>query len=374
MQNNKKQVLAPRKYWNKAAFIEGFVSGTLGNKRIEGNYSTVDGRDLIYNALGRDGGTETIAVRLESGLVFSNANTLRFADTHMAWGSRTHHWGQAEIQRTLESLGAMPLPFSVFTTANLNIREAVIVEKADAEDVSLTIPPGTWNQDLQHSQGGTATRHYVGACLLKVGGSCFLFDIDREEIKHGRFNPFVVKLPREAKSIAEAYEMLIPQKVADAIAQGLKVERQGEWFFVHRFATLPEDRPKATAELIERATRAPHVLQFGGVPEGRYTSGSNLYNTFTDPAQQAKYEDAVAEWTKANVELASYSPIAGELRAGKNRPNTVERFVSYNGMTLVSGKVKHTGREHRDLDLGAEWFEAIPNAAVESWQVSGDID
>ncbi|MFH1619817.1 MAG: hypothetical protein ABIG11_07920 [bacterium] len=31
------------------------------------------------------------------------------------------------------------------------------------------------------------------------------------------------------------------------------------------------------------------------------------------------------------------------------------------------------GREHRDLHLTG-WWEAIPNTAVASWQVTGEID
>jgi len=268
----------------------------------------------------------------------------------------------------LQKAGAIPVPFRVFAEAKLNLLEAEVIEKAPSETITVTIKK--WNKtdwvDVDE------TRHYVGACLLRVGSEYFLFDIDRNELKHKTFNPFVVKLPGTPKTIEEAYASLKPAKVTMAEMGGVAVQRQGEWFFILRMDKLPP-LPEPPQELKALADNPPDARLMNGTANAYYEPGKSYCYTFTDKAQETLYEQKVKEWEEAVEKLRGFSPREGELRQGNNRPNRVEQFLVLNGVVLVSGLVRHTGREHKDITLPG-WWEAVPNTAVASWQVTGEID
>lgn len=80
------------------------------------------------------------------------------------------------------------------------------------------------------------------------------------------------------------------------------------------------------------------------------------------------------EWFMIPTPIAPMAtPDRGALRAGDNRPNWVEEYVIHNNMSLVRGKIEHSGREHKTIKL-AGWHIAIPNTSITSWQLNGDID
>ena len=128
--------------------------------------------------------------------------------------------------------------------------------------------------------------------------------------------------------------------------------------------------------MLATAKNAPHVSEFGGIPKLGYTAGEEygLSDSFpTSPENKERYLQAVEVWRKANDAIANSNPQRGSLRNGQNRPNNVEMLIVSGEKTYVSGKIVHSGREHRDLHL-VGWWEPIPNTAVESWQITGDID
>ncbi|OGR74280.1 MAG: hypothetical protein A2089_03830 [Elusimicrobia bacterium GWD2_63_28] len=365
-------------------FLAGFVNNTLGNRTRYRNYSTVvEGgvTKLIYTGFSTSfnytaqktetkvDGTDELAIRLPCGIVLSNANRLKYCGTHVVFGGqRSYTYAQAPAQAILQKAGAIPVPFQIFADAKLNLLASEILEKAPEETITVTVK--TWKNNEWVPQD--ETRHYVGACLLKVGEEYFLFDIDREELKHKVFNPFMVKLPRAAKTVAEAYELLKPAKVVMAEMGGIQVERQGEWFFIHRMDELPE-LPPPPADLKAIADNPPDARQMGAETNAHYRPGGNYCYSFSDSEQERIYEQRVKELELAVESVRAYAPRQGELRQGNNRPNRVEKFLALNGVILVSGLVKHTGREHRDVMLKG-WWEPVPNTAVSSWQVTGEID
>jgi hypothetical protein len=366
-------------------FLAGFVTNTLGNKSKHGNYSIERQKKvakLIYTAWGSRydwerkiterivDGTDELAVRLKSGVVLSNANRLSYCGSHVVYGrSRSSVEVQTEAQRILEKAGAIPVPFSIFKAAKLSVENARIIEKAPSE--TITVELETW-QDGKPIKTDE-TRHYVGGCLLAIRDNYFLFDIDREEIKHKIFNPFVVRLPRPAASIEDAYLQLKPAKVVVAGMENRPVERQGEWFFIKRYEELPK-LPNPPEELVKLANNPPDARTMGAVDIMSYYQPGNVYGcTFKKPRQERAYNKLADQWKVAEAKLREYTPQTGSLRQGNSRPNTVEKFVNYNGMVLVSGTIKHSGREHRDVELHG-WWEAVPNTAVKSWQVTGEID
>ncbi|OGR46963.1 MAG: hypothetical protein A2X34_09725 [Elusimicrobia bacterium GWC2_51_8] len=365
-------------------FLAGFVNNTLGDRTKYNNYSLKQEGDivkLIYTAYSSSfnhakqvtemivDGTDELAVRLACGLVLSNANRLEYCGTHLVFGGpRSYAPGQVPAQAMLQKAGAIPVPFRVFAEAKLNLAEAEVIEKAPSETITVVIKKWKNNGWVDEDE----TRHYVGACLLKVGVEYFLFDIDRNELVHKMFNPFIVKLPGNPKTIAEAYASLKPAKVTMAEIGGVSVQRQGEWFFIHRMDNLPP-LPEPPKELKDLADNPPDARQMGGTANAYYEPGRTYCYTFIDKAQEMLYDQKVKEWQEAVEKVSGFSPREGELRQGNNRPNRVEKFLVLSDVVLVSGLVRHTGREHKDINL-AGWWEAVPNTAVASWQVTGDID
>ena len=366
-------------------FITGFAQDTLGKVKTCGGWKVrQDGKELWFIT---DGGglpkwgnatnertyvkAELAAVRV-NGVCFSNANRFELIGTRMAWGSRTSSWGQSVAQRTLEKAGASPIPFNVFTAIGASISQAIIIEKAPSETVKLTNP-----QDKLKP----IERHYVGACLLNVQVDnkleYFLFDIDRQELEHGIFNAFVVKLSKSASSIFDAYVGLMPERVQQAIGDGVDVKRQGEWFFIKRHEPmwtppvqqLPEELARAEA-ILPDARRYELVEKLAeNYRPGDYVSPLDFKNR----SDSERYQERRVGAPDTLAKISEYTVHRGSLRQGNSRPNTVEKSIKIGEAVLCSGLVKHSGREHKDLMLNG-WYEAVPNTAVGSWQLSGDID
>lgn len=174
-------------------------------------------------------------------------------------------------------------------------------------DKQETYTKDTFRYDVNYFE----LRHFTGARLFRTSNKVFLMDIDRQEIKHGIFNPFLVEIPDQSvESISEAYESLKPTLVKEAEANGIEVLRQGEWFLI-RNDSLVSVSPIETRE--------------------------------------------------------------GFLRVGRNRPNRATKYFNVEDRHFVSGVLSHTGREHKDLELTA-WYQAIPNTSANSFRISGDID
>jgi hypothetical protein len=242
-----------------------------------------------------------------------NSSTLQVSGTRVAFGNRTRNWGASEPQKVMESMGVPMLPFNAFTQAGLKVTQTKIIDQTGPETVKrMTKEDKKGNKTYENV-------HFTGASLFQNGDAYFLFDIDRVEIGHGIFNPFIVELPRAVKTIDEAYDSLIPLAVRTAKAEGKTVLRQGEHFFI----------------LIAEAN-----------------------------AYKADREARSEQWNEGYTE--------GRMSAQGNRDHVASRFNKKSG--LVSGYVRHQGREHLDLDLTIGWWRPIPNTAVKAFTITGDID
>lgn len=232
--------------------------------------------------------------------------------------------GQAQIQAILS--GCIPmLPFQAFVEAKLDLLKARVVAQGPQEQVG--VKDREYDKKKREYGDVIKPRHFIGACLFEMQGKFFLFDIDRNEIQNGIFNPFIVELPGASESIEAAYDSLKPAEVKEAERRGLKVLRQGEWFFIP---------VKGSYEPVKDDERGGRVLR-------------------------------------------------GELRAGDNRPNYAEKFFgrvqeSQNrwgrneiSVELVSGTVEHSGREHAPINLKG-WYKPVPNTSVKSFTLTGDVD
>ena len=357
-------------------------------------YRSVEGSDELSLAYhGQDAGkrvSELLGLFIPNGTAkypVMNAAGLQYANTHMAWGRRVAPSQERECQRVLQEAGAIPIPFNALTEAGIDPKEVHIVEKGPGETITRMrlvegkVVNGGWQPEHQKE----STEHFTGACLFEAKGQMFLFDIDRREIEHKVFNPFIVKLPQAVQTIQEAYDSLMPQAVKEAIAAGKKVLRQGEWFFIPS-----QTPPEATNTEALKAVKAPRLMDYGLPLTGEWQEGttartwsSNTYPGMSCPFE-VEHNPAHAEaitryntdrdaWVKATAELTQSQAHRGTLQAGSNRGNSVERTVTRDGQVYVKGTVSHQGREHHDLTLKG-WYIAVPNTGITSWQVTGEID
>ena len=61
----------------------------------------------------------------------------------------------------------------------------------------------------------------------ELGTQHFIFGKDGD-----RGQPFTTQVGKKARTVVDAFDFLMPKIVKDAIAQGLDVKRQGDWFFI----------------------------------------------------------------------------------------------------------------------------------------------
>lgn len=303
---------------NLKAALTAFLKGETLKA---GNYVTTENA-LVYRSLSvvDQFSQDVLCIRLiqdEKTFYLGNSSRLTVCGTKVAFGNRTRNWGETEPQRILTKIGVPMLPFSAFIQAGLKVAQTRILDQGEAETVK---------RETKKDRKGNAifeSVHYTGASLFQNGTSYFLFDIDRVEIEHGIFNPFIVELPRAVKTIAEAYDSLIPLAVRTALAEGKSVLRQGEHFFV------------------KVAEPSQYKADLARVRDSGSTDENDRFKT-------------------------------ARLSAQGNRDHEASRFNEKSG--LVSGFVKHWGREHRDLDLTLGWWRPIPNTAVKAFTITGDID
>jgi hypothetical protein len=359
-------------------FLEGATSGQIGKYHIDGNKLVY--RDLVTETMAFEtsaavyalmsavkagaailmeetldslkarakerGGIRTkvrairqdiVAARLDNGTVIGNSSVLSLIGRTNYFGRARTNRFQTEVQSLLSETVDM-IPFSVFTEARLKLKTLAICDKGPAEKVTRKTP----RESLKYDKKGkvlnpTETVHFTGSSLFRVDGHCFLFDIDRREIKEHIFNPFLVKLPDHVNTIEAAYDMLKPQEVKDAEARGLQVVRQGEWFFI----PVESDR----AQFLERMREHVKSLTLSAGPNRpNYARGLQLYKN---------------EVVKSREEWWTDSDRVEEVQA--------------NSQYFVSGVVSHSGREHADLKLDS-WYRAVPNTATQSFTITGDID
>jgi len=256
-------------------------------------------------------------IKLNNNSFFlANSSVLSLIGRTVCFGHEKDNNEQTEIQARLSNLIPM-LPFNVFHEAGLKLDDIEILERGPNEIVKRK--EEYYDRKENKTKYRILETHYTGASLFKVNKKYFLFDIDRREIKHNVFNAFLVELPVMVSSIKAAYASLKPKEVRKAEMKGLKIKRQGEWFFIPI---------KHTQEL--KADKTP------------------------------KHD---RRW------LPEFRPMT--LQAGPNRPNKAQYGIQKKN--YVKGKISHSGREHADLIL-KDWHLAIPNTAIKSFTITGDVD
>lgn len=304
--------------------IQAFLKGETGKF---GKYIAVKNA-LVYrsiltskNGTRQELGQNIIALKIERPneiLFIGNSSILPLVGRSVSFGRESLNRGVSDVQTRLSRYVQM-IPFNVFTEAGLDLTQIEILQRGPEKTVTRI--EERYNNKTGKNDKIDVKVHFTGASLFQVESKLFLFDIDQREIKHKIFNAFLVELIKPVKTIEDAYQSLKPQEVVDAEKNGLKVIRQGEWFFI------------------------PVKGEFEPV----------MHNP---------------RWGNDKGKLVAM-PL--ELRAGQNRPNRVTQHAKRGNETLVTGQATHSGREHAALNLKG-WFKAVPNTSVQSFTITGDVD
>lgn len=353
--------------WRVAAdaFLAGRNSKGEYSKRAFGMYRIVDLRNsdgtpngqeqLVY--ITSDQKVEVIAYRGTNG-TFANSSVLPLLGRKFAWGTPLENRKESPVQQYLRSKGLAMIPMYQLASNGFEVQSITVADKGKEETV--TVMGEEYYDYTKHERvrKPDEQRHFTGAMLLNTQDKegkpfQFLFDIDRNEIKYKRFNAFFVQLNKPVKTIDAAYESLKPKMVKEALKKKLDVKRQGEWFFVPTKFNPEKNLKKKPLSFEDKL-----ILEI-------YTGGSYTRTFFTE-------EEFETVKKRQNI-LRNRDIKEATLRAGNNRPNTVEMGVTIKEVTYVKGKVSHDGREHEDLILEG-WHIAIPNTSIQSWQLDGKID
>jgi len=327
-----------------------------------------------------DPNSNVIAVKTEDGKLLGNASILPLVGQTCAWGNVQENYRQTVIQGLMEKSGKFQMiPFSVMEQANLNMNTLKTHEEGGAETVSRNRDNPEYHkwdaeraerngEDYPEPQFFKEDAHFIGSQLFSVSGNkdgetlrkLFLFDIDRVEIINGIFNPFLVEVPDSTlETIESAYDSLIPEAVKTAKANGVAVQRQGEWFFIQ--TDIDPTIPPAGLPVIPKED----LLKLKVLKKMRF-DGESLKELWGE-----------AEYNRIdNMEVPDadmYVAKEQSLRAGSNRPNRAKLGVNRDGLHYVMGEISHTGREHKTITLDS-WHLAMPNNAIKSFTITGDID
>ena len=363
-------------------FVRKFIHGKLDEKRVCGYYKvSKDHNKLVYEGTGRKigYGQDILALKLRDGRIIGNASTLHRCGSYSKGD-------EAPAQRVMFDLNIAIIPFNVFEEAKLNIQTAKIIEQGKEED--FTLPKLEWNteqaqltpvefkfseffrkepktdnkkivlgkhKESQHKylydkKGNVkrnkkghqierkiegwrtiyidktklAKRHFVGAMLIEVKEKQFLFDIDRRELKHYRFNPFLSELPKKTNTIKQAYEILKPKEVKEAEKKGIKVKRQGEWFFIP--SKLPE--PSKELKEIKKQLDNPPLLDQYDIQSGDY--GHHVYAgqiiRITPIKKSKRFRELIPEYGKQLLKrIRDYNKKAEKHRPLKKQIKKLEK-------------------------------------------------
>ena len=316
---------------------------------------------------------DVIAFKTGEGMVLGNASILPLVGRTMAWGYEHKNARQTVIQGIMETSQKYEMvPFNVFSEAKLDLSTFKTINTGGAETVKRNRenPDYKGYEPEEMEKAGIPEflpeeAHFMGSKLFSVSSKetgtekTFLFDIDRNEIKHGIFNPFLVEVPQNGtpiKTVDEAYDSLVPEAVKQAREAGKNVIRQGEWYFIPTTESPIVEENLTTEQKRERAMSLSVKSAYGS----NKTEMRELLGT--EEFERLK-----------NLSIPQTEVKRFELRAGKNRPNHAEKGIQVGEKYFVSGKVSHSGREHKTITLDG-WHEAMPNEAIGSFTITGDVD
>lgn len=293
---------------------------------------------LNGDASGQSGGWGTPTARFQSMLL----NSVGSAPVVSVQGIKAAGVHFADLTR--DQIVDWTRPDTVSVRRHPDTGKYVYLEPGRTEAGHHTVTPIPWTPPRQGMFVPTGSVdedgrvvgywHVLGGALLRAtDGRHLLCGVDE-----GRY--FVSQLRRRAATVTAAFHQLKPAAVRAAEAAGLKVRRQGEWFFVPTAFT--------TAAL----------AALTGLPESALL------------AQIRKSWPLDDDRRKDNVHRVDQFPFGGSTASKATAPPC-----------LVRGTVTHCTRigwtrtgEHADLKLDHVWHVPYKNTEVQSWSQAGRFD
>jgi hypothetical protein len=197
--------------------------------------------------------------------------------------------------------------------------------RALQREIAIAVPSGgeRWRDVEEKDKYGRIHMHRVhtlGDSVVRVRGRHYLSAVDSTGLGSGMYCLIELHADRPPRTLEEAFTLLKPQAVQDAEARGVEVRRQGEWFAIptkHLTSELIRDVERGIA-----VHREHHVFGRDGHHE---------------------IEEAV-----------------------------IYRGGARKGEVYARGLLRHTGREHYDLDLGTiRWHQVVHNNQGNAYTLSG---
>ena len=322
-----------------------------------------------------------IATKTKEGTVLGNASILPLVGRYVSYGNEQLNRNQTKIQSVMENSEDFDLiPFNVFEEADLDIDTYKMIDGSGSETIKRERPNPDYNrhkyQEMKTNgipENIIKDSHFMGSKLFSVnstdrekGEVKFLFDIDRNEIEHGIFNPFIVQAPENGtpiNTVKDAYTALIPKDVKIAMESGKDVKRQGEWFFIPCDES-PEEPDKVYTEAEKKELALALAIQ---------KLNKNSWNNDSSYSEARELLGEEEFDRLRNMLVPTKNHIRFVLKAGKNRPNNAEFGLQKDGVSYVKGEISHSGREHKTIILN-DWHIAMPNTAIGSFTITGDVD
>lgn len=174
------------------------------------------------------------------------------------------------------------------------------------------------------------SRHYLASTLFKIRDHYFLSGFDEVD----RHNYFLCHVPGQPKTVHEALENLKPELVKRALAAGVEVVRQGDWFFI------PAEYLGITGKTIRAASKTQvSAFRLGGM------SGTHVVTKARQvPVGEGGAVQAIVQGT---VRHKPPSPRRPEHRAH----------------TLGEGE-----------GAGKSWWYPVQNTSLAGWSTKGQVD
>jgi len=210
--------------------------------------------------------------------------------------------------------------------------------------------------------------------IIDRKGSEILFELDAMYFLYGfdENKPFLCEIQRgngsEVSTVKDAYDAIIPIAVHEAEKNGLKIERQGDLFFV---AQPKKFVPERIIENRHNSYWLPWPRALGtGIDRYDSETRDQLIKMFESwqHSDYSKRYDAMVDFVKdLKPQKDTHIPKILNTRHNVNHIGLViGRGENY---PYVTGIVRHEGRQHAILNLKDSWYAVHKNNAVRSWQV-----
>ncbi len=245
--------------------------------------------------------------------VFIEGNTVYSYGKHfpllvrMPWGllqnADKYSVSTAKHQRLASRVADVLIPFSALR--NAGIYNDYIKELIETFKLIQTLPGAYELRSYVNAQGETVKyeERRPSACVFTANKKYYISSMDNQ-------NYFISELPRKAKSVQDAFNMLLPKE-----CKGKRYERQGEFFFIPSSLTTKD---------------IPFIVKQARLKNKREGQAPHHYVT--------------------------------------------EAGFTLNGKVYARGTVRHSQRDHTMLKFGNVWHEVIESNHTASFGAAGNVD